>query len=125
MRRLGWLTMLLLGLVFLDLHAQEPQPGSQIDAEHRRWIEHVMRSVSTVKPGMTRKDLSRVFEEDGGLSTRTQKRYVYKRCPYIKVDIEFSPAEESGDSSREGYYESPNDKIIKISRPYLDYPVYD
>jgi hypothetical protein len=129
MRRLGSLTLLLLGLVFLNLHAQEPTPESQdhlqVDSEHQKWIEHVMRSISSVKAGMTRKDLAKIFQPDGGLSTRSQTRYLYRRCPYIKVDVEFSPAGEPGDASQEEHYESPDDRIVKISRPYLDNPVAD
>jgi hypothetical protein len=44
-----------------------------IDQEHTKWIDSVMRSVATIKPGMKRKDLFTVFTEEGGLSTRTQK----------------------------------------------------
>jgi hypothetical protein len=40
---------------------------------------------------MTREDLLRVFITEGGLSTRTQQTYVLKVCPYIHVDVEFSP----------------------------------
>jgi hypothetical protein len=100
-------------------------PGhSEVDQEHTKWIDHVMRSISTVKPGMTRKDLSRVFTEEGGLSTRTQKRYVYKHCPYIKIDVEFSPATDS-DVNQDAVAESPEDKIVKVSRPYLEYSIMD
>jgi hypothetical protein len=128
MRRLGSLTLLLLGLVFLNLYSQEPPESHsqlQIDSEHQKWIEHVMRSISSFKPGMTRKDLAKIFQADGGLSTRTRGRYVYRHCPYIKVDVDFSPAEDPGDAGQEEFYESPDDKIVKISRPYLDNPVAD
>lgn len=96
---------------------------SPIDQDHTNWIDHVMRSISTIKPGMTRRELSRVFTEEGGLSTRTQKRYVYKQCPYIKVHVEFSPANPG--ANPDAATESPQDKIVKISRPYLEYSIGD
>jgi hypothetical protein len=43
-----------------------------------------------------------------GIFDRT---YVYRQCPYIKVDVKFAA------SSRDG--ELPTDKIVEVSRPYL------
>jgi hypothetical protein len=120
MRKLMW--ALLFAFTVAGLLAQEgaldAQPGLHIDQEHTQWIQHVMRSISTIKAGMTRRDLPRVFAEDGGLSTRSQGRFVYRQCPYIKVDVELSPADEGAD-------QSPDDKIVRVSRPYLEYPVSD
>jgi len=96
----------------------------QMDQEHTKWIDHVLRAISMIKPGMTRKDLFSVLTEEGGLSTRTRRRYVYKRCPYIKVEIEFSPVNEIG-PGHNATSEDPEDKIVKISRPYLEYSIWD
>ena len=92
--------------------------GPQVDEEHAQWIQQVMHSIETIKPGMRRGEILPVFTEDGGLSTRSQQRYTYKHCPYIKVDVEFSPIDH-------GTKESPDDKIVKVSRPYLQYPIFD
>ena len=101
----------------------EAPPRFQIDREHTNWIDHVMRSISTIKPGMKRRDLFTVFTEEGGISTRTRKGYVYKHCPYIKVDVEFSPAD--ADTNPDALTENPEDTIVKISRPYLEYAHVD
>jgi hypothetical protein len=128
MRLLKLLAVLLLALIVSSSYAQGPSSQSriqaQIDGEHRQWIDQVLQSIATIKPGMIRKNLSNVFEEEGGLSTRTQRKYVYKGCPYIKVDVEFSPVEATGDVT-DRYDESPDDKIVKISRPYLEYSISD
>jgi hypothetical protein len=105
--------------------AIEAHGRSQIDQEHTKWIDHVMRTISTIKPGMTRKDLLGMLTGEGGISTRTQRRYVYKHCPYIKLDVEFSPTEQPDDAGQAEYYESLDDKIVKISRPYLEYSIMD
>jgi hypothetical protein len=68
---------------------------------------------------MNRKDLLKVFGEEGGLSTRTHRTYVYKECPYVKVDAVFSVVGEPG------LTESGEDRLISISRPYLAYSVMD
>jgi len=58
-----------------------------------------------------------VFDEKTHLA-----RYTYKKCGFIKVDIDFSLARkyEAGKD-----VESPDDVITKVSRPYLDYPTMD
>ena len=65
---------------------------------------------------MSRADLLKVFTEEGGLSTRTWRRYVYRECLYIKVDVEFEPAGNTEDKLPE----RPTDKITKISKPFLE-----
>jgi hypothetical protein len=72
---------------------------------------------------MTRRDLFTVISAEGGLSTRTRRRYVYKRCSYIKVDVEFSRADV--DASPDSTIENLDDRIVKISRPYLEYSIMD
>jgi hypothetical protein len=89
-----------------------------VDQKHTEWIQHVVRVVSSIKPGTTRQSLSRSFEEDGGLQFRSQGRYVYKHCALIKVDIEFSVVDDGPDFS-------PDDKMVKVSRPYLEHPSSD
>jgi len=96
-------------------------PEVKIDRGHTLWIGNVLDWALTVKPGMTRTELLQVFTGEGGLSTRAQQTYVLKTCPYIKVDVEFSiPAAESDKLSK-----MPGDKILRISKPYLEYSITD
>jgi len=128
MRKLAWTVLAVLVLTVAGIPAQETvidtRGQEQNELEHTKWIDHVMRSISTIKPGMTRRDLFTVFTGEGGISTRTRRRYVYKHCPYIKVEVEFSPANQLG-SGREATAEDPGDKIVNISRPYLEYSIAD
>lgn len=128
MRQFKLLAVLFLVLIFSASHAgSSPQFSNQtqIEDEHRKWIDQVLQSIATIKPGMTRQNLLNIFGEEGGLSTRTQRKYVYKHCPSIKVDVEFSPVDTAGDGKTRQYEENPDDKIIKISRPYLEYSFSD
>jgi hypothetical protein len=88
--------------------------------EHTQWIAKSLKEIETVKAGMTRGDLLKVFEEEGGISTRTWRRYVYRECRYIKVDVDFEPVGEPEKPSQ-----SPRDKIIKISKPFLEWSIMD
>lgn len=94
---------------------------TETDKEHAKWIASVMDSMQTIKPGMTREDLLKVFTTEGGLSFRLRRTYVYKECPYIKVTVEFEAVENPED----GLTERPGDKIVKISVPFLQYSVTD
>jgi hypothetical protein len=94
---------------------------AKTDSEHAEWLAKAMREMATIKPGMTRADLLRVFEEEGGLSTRTQRRYVYRGSKYIKVDVTFEPVGEVDDKAGE----SRKDKVTTISRPFLDWEILD
>jgi len=90
-------------------------PGEPvIDLDHAQWVSSVLLLIDTIKPGMTRTDLLRVFTTEGGLSTRTRRTFVLKQCPTIKVDVEFSVSAKEAE-----------DKISQISKPYLDYGHYD
>jgi hypothetical protein len=90
---------------------------TQIDEEHTAWITDVLKAAQTIKVGMTRADLIMVFTTEGGLSTTTQRKYVYRQCPYIKIDVKFAAASPSE--------ELPTDKIAKVSRPYLEWSIRD
>ncbi|HEX4538499.1 MAG TPA: hypothetical protein VH140_16230 [Candidatus Acidoferrum sp.] len=91
------------------------------DSAHTEWVASVLRWTCDIKPGMTRRNLLRVYAAEGGLSTRTQRTYVLKGCPYIKVDVKFLPVGDVQD----GLTQQPNDKIREISKPYLDYSIMD
>ena len=113
-----WLAILL-STSLTSVFAQDVATDQHaIDQAHTQWIQHVLQNTSNIKPGMTRKSLSHSFEEDGGMQSRSQARYVYKHCRYIKIEVEFSFVNE-------GLNQSPDDKIIKVSRPYLEYPFFD
>ena len=64
---------------------------------------------------MKRKDLLTVFTTEGGISTRTQRNYVYRDCPYIKVTVHFKAPQDE-------YYaldEDAEDTIESLSQPFL------
>jgi hypothetical protein len=83
-------------------------------AEYTQWIADSLREIQSLKPGMTRADLLKIFEEEGGLSTRFERRYAYRDCPYIKINVKFDPTSER-----------PDYKISQISQPFLEWPVTD
>jgi hypothetical protein len=85
------------------------------------FIEESLRNISELKVGMKRKDLLVNFGEEGGISSRSQKHYVYNKCSFIKINVRFEPVGNATDKLNE----SPDDKIIEISKPYLEYEITD
>jgi hypothetical protein len=89
---------------------------------HIDWVGKVYERMLTIAPGMTRAQLLKIFEPDGGLSTSLQGRFVSRECLYFKVEVEF---EAVGRSSRDAngrvtMIEAEDDRIVKISRPYVE-----
>ena len=108
-------------VLLLTATSLAPTQTPDTDLEHRKWILSVLESTGTVKPGMTREDLLKVFTTEGGISNRFQRTYVYKDCQYIKVTVEFEAASNPDD----GLTEMPQDRIVKITMPFLQYMVVD
>ena len=98
----------------------QPADRSQDPKTHSEWIAQSLREMETIKVGMTRADLLKVFREEGVLSTRTQRQYVYRECLYIKVAVEFEPVETTAVLPENG-----QDKIVKISQPFLEWSIID
>ncbi len=106
---------------------QQTSPSQASDKEHTAWVAESLKRMQTIKPGMTRSDLLKVFTTEGGLSTGLQRTFVSQDCPYFKVDVEF---EAVGRPSRDAngrvtLVEGSQDIIVKISRPYLQFSIMD
>ena len=101
--------------------------NSQRSEEHTEWIAKSLKEMEQIKVGMTRAELLKVFRTEGGLSTGLNRKYVYRECPYIKVDVEFESVGRPprDDRGRVTLVEADGDLIKKISRPYLEWSIMD
>ncbi len=80
-------------------------------------VTEIITEADSLKEGNTRADVRKYFTTEGGISTPSQRTYVSKRCPYIKIDIQFRPVNADK--------ESMGDVIQKISKPYLSLSIID
>jgi hypothetical protein len=95
--------------------------------DHEAWLRLVLEKMETIKPGMTRWDLLKVFRAEGGLPTRTstptglRRTFVSQDCPYFKIDVEFEPVArpDLGYGALGFSPEENRDVIVKISKPYV------
>ncbi|HEY8228736.1 MAG TPA: hypothetical protein VIG25_25950 [Pyrinomonadaceae bacterium] len=104
----------------------------QMDPNHDQWLQERYFEATSIKEGMTRADLLKVFRMDGGIQLLLPTRYVLKDSNFIKVDIEFDvPAGqrivpddsrfEMRDSSENFQFVSNEKlKIKRISKPYIE-----
>ncbi|MDP9269341.1 MAG: hypothetical protein M3P27_13600 [Acidobacteriota bacterium] len=117
-------------LLLIPLQASLTQNGPAKgcgDPAACKLIEQAIEDAKSLKVGMYRSDVERQFRADGGMTFMARgepgtehARYVYKRCPNIKVNVDLA-----AEVNHSGVRPSPVDRITKISKPYLEYPAYD
>ena len=95
--------------------------GNDVDTNLTKQISNILTECKKIAPGTTRAELLRVFAAEGGISTATHQTYVHRRCPYIKVDVDFILS----DPEQKVIEDRPTDTIGKISRPYLGWGIND
>jgi len=95
--------------------------GRIADENLAKQISGILTECQKIKPGTTRAELLKIFTTEGGLSTAKHRTFVYRSCPYIKVDVDFTLS----DPKQDALDERPTDTISKISKPYLDWSVID
>ncbi len=128
-RRLS-LLLLLSMVVIVDSAFVRPARSANQERtaqEHIAWVHHTLEKMETIKPGMMRFDLLKVFRTEGGLSTGLRRTFVSQDCPYFKVDVEFKVVARA-DSDNAGVVtllEDNRDIIVKISKPYLQFTIAD
>lgn len=91
------------------------------DKELTEKIAEIIKETAEIKVGSARKELLKYYTTEGGISHPKQRTYASRRCPYIKVDVEF----ELEKVERKGLEEKNSDRIIKISKPYLQWAILD
>jgi hypothetical protein len=72
---------------------------------------------------MTRRDVERNFTMDGGLQFFSKSGfttcYVYSKCEFIRITVAFNAAQSKMGSP------SPDDIVVRVSKPYLEYAAKD
>jgi hypothetical protein len=95
--------------------------------EHTAWVSQALIKMETIKTGMTRQNLLKVFTTEGGIYTGLQRTYASRDCPYFKVDVSFDAVGRPNHDKdgRVTLVEDDRDKIVSISRPYLQFTIAD
>jgi hypothetical protein len=101
-------------VIAIKASAQAPASCDSCDL-----MAEALSTVQSFAPGTPRSKVEQEFSPDGGLQFfYGPSRYIFRKCPLIKVDIEFTHF----DGEQDGL---PSDQVVKVSRPYLEYPFSD
>jgi hypothetical protein len=97
------------------------------EADHITWVADALTRMQTIKVGMSRRELLTVFTTEGGLSTGLHRTFVSRDCPYFKVDVEFEAVGRPGRDAdgRVTLIQAEEDRIVSMSRPYLQFRIMD
>src|SRR5262249_10514562 len=82
----------------------------------------VLMDCQSIKPGMHRSHLLKLFTTEGGISASASHRaFVHRNCPYVKIDVDLNPAHV-----KQGKFEeNPGDTIAGVSEPHLGWSIAD
>lgn len=87
--------------------------------KHEEWLWNRLSEAESIKVGMTKADLLKVFGEDGGLINTVYPRFVLRSCHLIKVDVKFEFNKPQRGAAPNLSMDNEM-KIIGISKPYLE-----
>ena len=110
-----------IGLIAVSSIGYSAEGESPQDEVLTQKIDSILNEVKALQVGMTRSDILKLFGQEGGISDRFHRTYVYRSCSYIKIDFEF----RSAGASKNPRYEEPTDVITKMSKPYLEWSIND
>ena len=113
----------LLGVSTALFSAHGKPPTSTPDKEHTEWVEKCLADFKSIKAGMTRHEVEGKLMMDGGLQGAFPVRYIHPACPYFKIDVEFAFKKNAADQNRA--ITGKDDKVTRVSKPYIETPFLD
>ena len=82
-----------------------------------------LKAFASITNGMTRGAVEKTFMLDGGFQGASPVRLLHSSCPLFKVNVEFDFKRNAADQNRAVI--GPEDKVIRVSKPYLQRPFMD
>jgi hypothetical protein len=113
-----------IGAVCIAFLSAQPLPQAwQPEADRMEWVEQSLKDFESMKVGMTRAELEAKMSPDGGIRSAGLACFVHPECPSFKMDVEFDFKRDPANQNRA--VESKDDKVTKLSKPYLERPFID
>ena len=110
---------ILVSFLLLALMATWSRADTPADRELSSQVSDILKEWSKLTPGTSRAELLKVFTTEGGLSNAGGRRFVYRHCRYIKIDVTFNLTDPN--EARE----MPTDTIKTLSKPFPEWTVID
>jgi hypothetical protein len=111
------------GLMLPLCLGQEENEQKKTRQEHIAWVAKCLMDFESIKVGVTRGEIQKRFMMDGGFHSPSRVRFTHPECGYFKIDVEFDVKRDEKDQGRA--ISSPEDKAMKISKPYIEAPTMD
>jgi hypothetical protein len=112
-----------MGLVLSLCLAQGEYAKRTPNKECAAWVSKCLTDFQSIKPGMTRGEIQKKFPMDGGVQDFSLIRFAHPECDYFKIDVEFDSKRNANDQNRA--INDSNDKVTKVSKPYIETPYMD
>ena len=81
------------------------------------------KNFEAITNGMTRAEVEKRLTPDGGLQGVSPVRFFDPGCPGFKINVEFDYKKDAADQNRA--ISAKDDKVIHVSKPYLERPFMD
>jgi hypothetical protein len=117
--RTGITTLAVICIVVTLYGAGERQSAAS-ESSPCAMVQQALSDSRRLKVGITRGEVEKYFIQDGGLQFAENTRYVYPKCDYIKLEVDFSRA-----TSGTLPLMSPNDTVTKVGKLFIEYPARD
>ncbi|MGD1083121.1 MAG: hypothetical protein ABSA47_00055 [Verrucomicrobiota bacterium] len=103
--------------------ALKPEKPAASVTTRVEWVGRCLDDFAGVKVGMTRSEVEAVLAKDGGWQGVSTVRFVHPTCAYFKMDVEFDFKRNPADQNRA--ITGKEDKVIRVSKPYIEEPDFD
>jgi hypothetical protein len=94
-------------------------------SNHCTWVEESLTRMLTIKVGMTRNQLLKIFTPQGGVYSAKERQFVSRDCGYFKVNVKFRRAAVDSQIDEGESSELHDDVITSISVPFMGYMIFD
>ena len=108
-------------MLALGFSAVPSRANDDVDKNLTKEISDILTECKKIVPGTTRAELLKVFTTEGGLFTAKQRTFVHRRCPFIKIHVDFALS----DPKQSVVDERSSDTVSKLSKPYLEWSIID
>lgn len=101
------------------------EESAKVDAAaFQAQIALVLLDFETIEVGVTtRAEIEERFRPSAGFFGPSAETFVHPQCRYCKIDVSFAYARNMADRCRAIF--APEDAVVSVSKPYLDWPRLD
>ncbi len=100
--------------IFQKCQSIQPLSAKDVSA-YKKCLEKCIQEMKSINRDSTRKEVNKIFKQNGGISSPQAAIYSHPICEVLKVRVEFSAMKD--ETGRAKFDE--NDKVLAVSIPYL------